>query len=617
VSEPQDRNRTIQHVLTLYRQGRWVECEQAAQLAIRDDAGDGFAWKALGAALAAQGKAGPALEAKERAVQLLPRDVEAIGNLFNAYQAAGRLRDAAKCREKICELKPDSPEALNDWGNALRDAQLMPEARNVYERALRIDPARAEVLSNLANTLADLGEQAEAERRYREAIALQPSVGQIHGNLGNLLKLQGRHAEALTAYREAARLAPDFAGGHSNYLLALNHVPGITPQRIKEDAQGFGRWATARAARVDRLPRAAGAPLRVGFVSGDLRDHPVGHFLENMLTHWPRDRVQLYAYHAWRLETELSARIFPCFARWRPIAHLDDTKAAQLIARDGIDVLVDLSGHTAYNRLPLFAWKPAPVQATWLGYFATTGVEQIDWLIADSISVPPGEEARFTERIWRLPGTRMCFTPPREAPEVALLPALANGFVTFGSFQHLGKINDGVLALWSRVMAQVPGSRLRVQNAQLGEAESQRSFRERLAAHGIDPSRASFHGKSSRAAYLRAHAEVDLVLDTFPYPGGTTTCEGLWMGVPTLTLKGDSMLSRQGQSLLAAANLPQWIAGDAGHFVTRAVALASDVRALGDLRASLRRHVAASPLFDAKRFAGELAAAFETMARSA
>jgi predicted O-linked N-acetylglucosamine transferase (SPINDLY family) len=237
----------------------------------------------------------------------------------------------------------------------------------------------------------------------------------------------------------------------------------------------------------------------------------------------------------------------------------------------------------------------------------------MDWLLSDAASIAPEDERWFTERIRRLPGTRMCFTPPREAGAVAPLPALAGGAPTFGSFQNLGKINDGVLALWARVLHAVPGARLRVQNVQLGEDATQRAFRERLAAHGIDAARVTLHGKQSRPAYLRAHAQIDVLLDTFPYPGGTTTCEALWMGVPTIALAGSTMLSRQGESLLAAAGLRGWIARDGDDYVRIAVERTADLPALAQFRSGLRDRLTASALFDAKRFARELADAFVAM----
>jgi predicted O-linked N-acetylglucosamine transferase (SPINDLY family) len=257
----------------------------------------------------------------------------------------------------------------------------------------------------------------------------------------------------------------------------------------------------------------------------------------------------------------------------------------------------------------VFARRPAPVQASWLGYFATTGVEQMDYLIADRTSVPPPLRAHFCERVWYLPDSRLCFTPPRTDLPVAALPALRRGHVTFGCFQALAKVNDEVLRLWSRILAACGGSRLRLQAASLADSGTATAFLGRIRACGIDPGRVELVGAMPRGDYLAAHAEVDFLLDTFPYPGGTTTCEALWMGVPTVSLAGGTMLARQGASLLNAAGLSGWVADTPDDYVALACAKAGDVPQLAELRAGLREQVRISPLADADRFAGHLEAA--------
>jgi protein O-GlcNAc transferase len=648
VSAEQDAAR---EVTTLYQQNRFADLESAARRWLVQFPDASFLWKALGVACGALGKRVEALDAKQRAVDLAPRDGEAHSNLANALLEvhrtadaeshfrkaieldekainplrglaellgrAGRFKEAAQCRGRICVLQP-SASAYNDWGNVLRDAQDMPAAHIAYEQALKADPRMAEALSNLANTLVDLGQPREAERRYRQALEVQPNRAEIHSNLGNLLKNQGRHAEALEVYREAMRLNPSFVGGQANYMLALNNVPGLDPQFVKSEALAFGRWASARVGKkVTPAPASPDGIVRVGFVSGDLRRHPVGYFLDSTLQHWPHDRATLTAYVTAAGEDILTERIKPHFDHWRPVNALTDEEFAEQVIKDGIDVLVDLAGHTAHSRLTLFAWRPARVQATWLGYFATTGIEQMDWLLSDEVSIKPQEEGNFTERIWRLPGTRICFSPPEEQVEVSGLPAFQNNFVTFGCFQNTGKINDEVLGLWARVMEAVPDSRLRVQNVQLAEREMQVIFLERLARAGIAPERVSLAGRMLRHAYLKAHSEVDIVLDTFPYPGGTTTCEALWMGVPTLTLAGDTLLSRQGESLLTAAGMPEWVARTPDDYVAKAKKFAGNIDRLAAIRATLRQRAEKSALFDAPRFAGELVDAFVSMASGA
>ena len=292
---------------------------------------------------------------------------------------------------------------------------------------------------------------------------------------------------------------------------------------------------------------------------------------------------------------------------------ISDDRLAQLIHEDGIDILIDLSGHTGDNRLPMFAWKPAPVQVTWLGYFATTGVAAIDYLIADPWTLPESEESSFSETIWRVPETRLCFTPPAILLNVTPPPVLANGHITFGCFNNLTKMNERVVALWARILAAIPNSRLYLKARALGEAAVQQSVMKRFAEHGIDPQRLTLETYVPRANYLEAYNQIDIALDPFPYTGGTTTVEALWMGVPVLTLAGRQFLARQGVGLLMNAGLPEWVASDQDDYLSRAVAHASDTQGLASLRAGLRQQVLASPIFDASRFARHFEAALRGM----
>ena len=276
--------------------------------------------------------------------------------------------------------------------------------------------------------------------------------------------------------------------------------------------------------------------------------------------------------------------------------------------RDGIDVLVDLSGHTPGNRLPLFARRAAPVQVTWLGYWASTGVATMDYLLADRTSLPESEQRGYSEKVRYLPDTRLCLIPPADpgVPPVSELPALAAGHITFGSFQRLAKLDDAVLRLWARVLRALPDARLRLQSAQLGDNEARELLLHRLAAAGIESPRVSLVGPMARNDYLAVHAEIDIILDTFPHSGATTTCEALWMGVPTLTLAGHTLLARQGASLLTSAGLRAWIASNEDDFVARAIAHAGDVKGLARQRSTLREDLVGTPLFDSVGFASAL-----------
>jgi predicted O-linked N-acetylglucosamine transferase (SPINDLY family) len=344
-------------------------------------------------------------------------------------------------------------------------------------------------------------------------------------------------------------------------------------------------------------------------LSGDLRGHSVGYFLEGLVGNLDPDRMELLAYPTYNAADDLTARIRPRFAAWTPLAGLSDDIAARRIHADGAHVLIDLSGHTAHNRLPVFAWRPAPVQVTWLGYFATTGVAEMDYILADPHVAPPGEEDHFTEAVWRLPETYLCFTPPDAQLEVAPSPALSSGAVTFGCFNTLTKLNDAVVALWARVVRATPGSRLFLKTRQLNGPAMCEAVRRRFAAHGLAAERLILEGSSPRFELLKAYDRVDIALDPFPYPGGTTSVEGLWMGVPAITRRGDRFLSHVGESIAHNAGLADWIAADDDDYVARAVDKASDLGRLADLRAGLRQQVLAGPLFDAPRFARHFEAA--------
>ncbi len=344
--------------------------------------------------------------------------------------------------------------------------------------------------------------------------------------------------------------------------------------------------------------------LRVGLVSGDLRKHSVGYFLEGLLAHIDPARIELIAYPTHHKEDELTARIQPYFSAWKPLVGLSDEAAARLIHADGVHVLIDLSGHTAHNRLPVFAWKPAPVQVTWLGLPATTGVAEIDYVLGDPHAIPAEYDNHFSEAVWRMPESYLCLTVPASPVKVAPLPALSTGHVTFGSFNNLTKMNDAVVAVWARILNSVPDSRLLLKTKQLSEPAVCDKTLQRFAACGIAPERLLLSRTTvSRDDHLAAYNKVDIALDTFPYPGVTTSAEALWMGVPVLSLRGDRFMSRTAGSIAHNAGLPDWVAADEDDYVAKAVAFASDLQRLAALRAGLRQQVLASPLFDAPRFA--------------
>lgn len=575
----------------------------------------------LGLALKNQGLLDDAIRSYRKALVLNPAFAEAYNDLGLALKEQGKLEEAAESCRHALTLKPGHAEAYRNLGLIFQEQGKLDLAVEYYLKAISIEPNSALAHNNLACTFQKQGKLDAAIERYRQALSLEPDSVEIHNNLGSALQLQGNLDEAIEYFHKALVLEPDCIEARGNLLFVLSYHAGHGAAEYLAEALLYGKTLGASARPYAAWKTGQDSPdvqpLRVGLVSGDLRNHPAGFFLESILQHLDPARVELLAYPTQSVEDDLTARIKPRFAAWHSLVGLNDEAAAKRIHEDGVHVLIDLAGHTAHNRLPVFAWKPAPVQVTWLGYFASTGVAEIDYLLADPVSVPAAEQARFTEKIWYLPDTRLCFTPPAENAGLAVnaLPALRNGTLTFGCFQNLTKINEAVLAAWGRIFQALPNARLRLQSKQLNSHTMRDAILQRLDRVGIAASRVTVHGQSPREAYLAAHAEVDIILDTFPYPGGTTTCEALWMGVPTLTLAGDSLIERQGASMLSCAGLQDWVARDTDDYVSLALRHAADLDGLAKLRLGLRQKVLASPLFDAPRFAANLDTALHDMWR--
>lgn len=502
--------------------------------------------------------------------------------------------------------------AIVDRANLLLNDNKYLEALRLYREALDIYPEYARAHYNIGVVLNLLGKTEEAVNSYRKALKAEPGDVEAHYNLGNLLREQGELDGAVASYREALSLRPDYPEAHSNLLFTLNCLPHMPVATYLEEVRCYGRRTSGKVGGRFSEWRCAVKPerLRVGLVSGDLGEHPVGYFLENMLAEIDRTKMELVAYPTYNRDDALTARIRPRFSSWKPLQGKSDEEAAHLIHADGVHVLLDLSGHTRHKRLPVFAWKPAPVQATWLGYLASTGITEMDYIIADSVTVGESQQNHFTEKVWYLPETMFCFSPPLvcNAPATTL-PALHNGYITFGSFQNLAKINDDVLTVWGRIFQELPQARLRIQNRMLEYPEIRDKLQRRLSLCGIAPERVTLVKATPRKEYFATHALIDIILDTFPYSGCTTICGALYMGVPTVTLAGETMLARQGASLLTWAGLSDWVALDVDEYVEKAVANSTDLEKLARLRNVLRQQVLASPLFAGQRFARNFEAA--------
>jgi protein O-GlcNAc transferase len=572
----------------------------------------------LAVVLENRGQLEAAIASYHHALDITPESPQIYSNLGGALKSLGRFDEALASYRQALTLKPDFAQAYSNLGAVLHQRELIVEAMAYYQKAIEIDPNCFDAHNNRGVALQQGGQFNAALASYRRTLEINPDFAESMNNIGALLADLGRLEEATASYRQALNVSPNFFRAHSNLLLIHNYLADQTPAELLAEAIRYGD-GVAREARPYSNWRITPDPtrcLRVGIVSADLYQHPVGFFLEGVvgaLTAQARDRLDFVAYSNYSKFDEVSERIKVCCQDWQSILGISDEILAKRIRDDRIDILIDLSGHTGHNRLPLFAWKPAPVQVSWLGYFATTGVKAIDYLVADTLTLPESEEINFTEAIWRLPETRLCFTPPTTQVEIGTLPAFGNGSVTFGCFNNLTKMNDSVVNLWARILKELPESRLFLKTKQLDDPFVQQSVLKRFAEHGINKERLILEPHTPRADYLAAYNRVDIALDPFPFTGGTTTVETLWMGVPVLTLAGHQFLARQGVGLLMNAGLPEWVANDQDDYLSRAVSYASDLQRLASLRAGLRQQILASPIFDAPRFARHFEAALRSM----
>jgi protein O-GlcNAc transferase len=567
----------------------------------------------LGKAFKDRGQLTDAIANYREALRWLPAFPEAHNNLGVALKACGRIDEAVASYREALRLRPDFPDAHNNLGNVLLARAQRAEATACFREALRLRPSFPEAHNNLGNALLSQKDLAGALACYRQAVALRPEFVQALVNQGNVLVRLGEVAEAVVCLQRALALQPAAAQIHSHLLGAMHYLPDYDRQRLFDEHVLWGRRHAAQPRRHDN-DRSPERVLRVGFLSPDfLGQHPVTFFIEPILAHRDRSRFHVTCYAAASAADAGTDRLRALADNWQTIADLSDDEAADRIASDRIDILVDLAGHTSNNRLLIFARKPAPVQVTHFGYPDTTGLYAIDYRITDAYADPPGQSEAFaTERLFRLPDVAWCYQAG-PAPDVGPLPARASGSITFGNLNNFTKLNARALALWSRILHCVPGSRLMLR-AEIGPETDQKLSRF-LAEHRIIGSRLELIGSQPRQAYLELYNRIDIALDPFPYNGGVTTCDALWMGVPVIGLAGNSYVSRQGVSLLSNLGMADWIAATEDEYVMKSKARANDLVRLQEIRSGLRQRVQLSAIGDGARFTRQLEDAYRSMWR--
>lgn len=602
-----------------YYEGRDFHSAAAAQRrAIALDPQVSTFHERLAAALVELGQLDAALAEAEQATKLGPNDPRAHHVLGRVLLSRRQPLEAARAFRQSVRLGP-TDASLVDFARALGLLGHRPEAAQMYEAALKLNPASLVACRELGE-LHIMGARADlAHPVLTRLLELAPDDVAGMGLMAATLSSLGRLEEA-EAYR--ARLAlmdPDNPALQSQRIFTSLYNPATPLPALVEEARAFGRDIEARTLRRTHFANSPDPerPLRIGLLSGDLCRHPVGRFTLSTFEELDQSRYELFSYATIRRDDSMVRRFRELIGNWRDASFLPDAPLEAQILADGIDILIDLSGHSGGNRLGIFARKPAPVAFTWLGYSATTGLSAIDYVLASEHVIPAEDDWQWSETPWLLPGTYLCFSRPDVGLAVAPPPAAGQGRITFGSANNINKLSDQSVELWARVLHAVPGSRLLLHSNSLSDPVTVSRTLGRFAAHGIEESRLQLAGNQpSDSHHLARYGDIDIALDTFPYSGCTTTMEALWMGVPVLTLHGDRYVARMSENILHNVGMADWIASDADAYVAKAAAFAADLEGLTTLRAGLRQRLEASPMMDAPHFARSFEAALRGMWRA-
>ncbi|MEW6427384.1 MAG: tetratricopeptide repeat protein [Thermodesulfobacteriota bacterium] len=629
----------------LAAEGRIVEAAELGRQALRSLPGNARAYNLLGIVAAEQGQTGEAAACFRRAIAADGGEPSYHINLGNALETLGLQEEGDASFRHALALDPRHIDALNNFGLALLRRRMAAEAAALFERLLKVQPDHAEARCSLGMALSlqgrtdeaiatfnrslelapgqippriHLGLELQGAHRYEEAEACllgllkdHPGHGDALVNLGNVYMEMGLVGRAVDTYRQA--LSCD-AGHHKalhNYLFALLGSEQHGWEEIfLEHRQLAGRLAAATKTMPAPAQRSCGRGrerIRIGYLSPDFRRHSVAHFIAPLLAHHDRQRFEVFCYSCGTVEDDFTTELRRLADQWRSCSLWPDRKLAEAIREDRIDILIDLAGHTAGNRLPVFAARPAPVQLTYLGYPASTGLDVFDFRITDGLVEPAGAERFSSEKLLRLPGSSFCYDPVAETPPVAPPPFVANGAVTFGSTNNHHKLTPGIKGCWAEILRRTPGATLLLKARSFNDPRLRERLTREFAALDIGGERLRFAEFVRKTGdHLLVYNDIDICLDTGPYNGATTTCEALWMGVPVVSLAGDRPVARMGLSILTAAGLGELAVTSPGQYVEAAGRLAGDLDRLATLRAGLRQRLLASPLLDGVSFAHRL-----------
>lgn len=547
-------------------------------------------------------------------LQLQPHHAEALHLLGLICHRSGDPQAAAQFIEQAVAANPKSEKYLGNLGTMYNMLGNMQAAASALERALAINPNSAAIHMNLGVVYTHQARYDESIRAYRKAIALQPGFAEAHNNLGMDLEHKALLNEAAEQFQLALKYNPQLQNARQNLLFLLSYYSLSTPEQVLEAHRQWDNIFGARGKQHQYTHGHQGGPdkrLRIGYVSPDFRRHPVSTFIEPLLAKHHRDQVEIFCY-AEVFEPDAVTRHLQSLAdHWRSTINKSDDQVARMIHDDRIDILIDLAGHTAFNRLPIFTYKPAPIQATYLGYCATTGLQAMDYWITDKVLHPENTHDCASETIYRLPRCWVVYQPPVGAPDIT--PRAANAALTFASFNNTRKLGDAVVSTWCKILDRIPGSRLLIKSRYLDNPHERQLIADKFQQHGVGPDRLELQGASPFPDYLNVYNSVDIALDPFPRSGGTTAADALWMGLPVITLAGQRYVERLAASKLSAIGRSEWIANTPEEYIELAISLANNPQLRADLRKTQRAAMAASPLCDGEGLATAMEEAYRTM----
>lgn len=554
----------------------------------------------------------------KKVLQLDPENFYALHFLGIILLREQNFKVAQLLLAKAVQIKPKDGEVNHHLGLAYKGLGESEIASRFFANAVKYKPDLAVAYLGYADVVSELGRYEEAIEAYHKALKYDKSLIKAHNNLGTVYRKKADIHSAISSYKAALKLDPTRLDIHSNLLMSMASIDAVSSEDYLVEAKRYGLQAKQGVTTYTDWPllnQSENKPLNVGFVSGDLRNHPVAAFIESFIGFFDASNVTLTAFSTTPRTDDVTDRLKASFQMWHHIDHLADKEAAELIYNEKVDILIDLSGHTAGNRLSVFAWKPAPVQISWIGYFASTGLQEMDYMLPNIALSPPEYDSHYVEKQWVI-NSAACLKVPEFDVEVAPLPALQNGFVTFGSLHSLAKISDAVIEAWCDILISVPSSKLFFKCKELVDARFREQLIHKCESYGIEEDRLILEGASPLEEYFNAYNQVDIGLDPFPYNSGTVGYHSLWMGVPYIALKGDRILSRIGYSNLSQVGLGTLAANTREEYVKRAAKLASSIDELSSIRASLREKAVHSALFDGKKMASELELVFKEMWQS-